>query len=702
MNEIANRQNIEVAEWRESGPKQGMVWRIGTLVQAVAWTVFTVFLGPIFSQSIFNLWREAWTGRVVELYEGPGQLSIPLVNSSFIELVSQPTGQIPSSELQQQSLPSKEKAQKAIKAFFNLPSPDLNANDLLNCTLATQLDLSEAPYISLSKLEAIINAINLSEILFPFPLAWNDWNKSTRPFLNPFETLRYILTVESLPLELKINFNSSLENDMPQKSLLLANLFASLSPKESLRLFECLRAFSEEQAQLIYVLLLMSGHQSTECSLRLKAILIEHPRTCLSLFVNQPQNSFILESYLNDISCESFSELIEGLEAAPLKYLFNRLSPQPEKQKLVLNQLVNLYSEKEVIIYELYNNSADRNAFLRFILSNPELSKLLIKKMQRELSPGLMIALEFFLTSYSPEARLESFKALLRNEVDIIFENIFNVDKADLSDHSILLVNLCLLKITAILETGQPDEEKKQIIKDIVKRLPYASDSIICAQELAKLVDPLQSEWIMQNITEPIFLTEFKKTAYEKNLQKFISTHALSKFVDLANPLFPLDKINLIKIFQACPHLNELKWNCHNELSPLISLENLPVSLKLKLTPETPEAFESLVLQLSNKERKKLLSIVEFFSPSHIILFQIISENDDLTQNNPLICPITQEIMKDPVVDTEGNSYERIAIEQWLEKNLISPLTRQPLSREQLRPNRQLKQTIEFFTNNNG
>ena len=39
------------------------------------------------------------------------------------------------------------------------------------------------------------------------------------------------------------------------------------------------------------------------------------------------------------------------------------------------------------------------------------------------------------------------------------------------------------------------------------------------------------------------------------------------------------------------------------------------------------------------------------------------------------ICPITLEIMGDPVVLTDGFSYERLAIREWLRSNNISPMT---------------------------
>lgn len=38
-------------------------------------------------------------------------------------------------------------------------------------------------------------------------------------------------------------------------------------------------------------------------------------------------------------------------------------------------------------------------------------------------------------------------------------------------------------------------------------------------------------------------------------------------------------------------------------------------------------------------------------------------------------CTITQEVMVDPVVDPEGHSYERQAIETWLETKETSPVS---------------------------
>ena len=60
-------------------------------------------------------------------------------------------------------------------------------------------------------------------------------------------------------------------------------------------------------------------------------------------------------------------------------------------------------------------------------------------------------------------------------------------------------------------------------------------------------------------------------------------------------------------------------------------------------------------------------------------------------------CSITHEMMNDPVVDNDGNSYERDAIEKWLHNHSTSPITRSLLSIQQLRPNRGLKSAIEEY-----
>ena len=58
-------------------------------------------------------------------------------------------------------------------------------------------------------------------------------------------------------------------------------------------------------------------------------------------------------------------------------------------------------------------------------------------------------------------------------------------------------------------------------------------------------------------------------------------------------------------------------------------------------------------------------------------------------------CPITGDLMKDPVTDKEGNSYEKSQIEEWLKHKQTSPITRKPLYIIDLSPNIALKRSID-------
>ena len=60
------------------------------------------------------------------------------------------------------------------------------------------------------------------------------------------------------------------------------------------------------------------------------------------------------------------------------------------------------------------------------------------------------------------------------------------------------------------------------------------------------------------------------------------------------------------------------------------------------------------------------------------------------------LCPRSGELMKDPVVDADGNSYERVNILVWLDDRGKSPLTGRFMKKEELKPNHILKDTIDY------
>ena len=69
---------------------------------------------------------------------------------------------------------------------------------------------------------------------------------------------------------------------------------------------------------------------------------------------------------------------------------------------------------------------------------------------------------------------------------------------------------------------------------------------------------------------------------------------------------------------------------------------------------------------------------------------------DDLPKS--FLCPITCQLLVDPVTAADGHTYERSAIRTWLEDHGTSPMTNMALRNRDLVPNHSLKTAIvEYF-----
>jgi hypothetical protein len=68
---------------------------------------------------------------------------------------------------------------------------------------------------------------------------------------------------------------------------------------------------------------------------------------------------------------------------------------------------------------------------------------------------------------------------------------------------------------------------------------------------------------------------------------------------------------------------------------------------------------------------------------------------------NEFLCPITAEIMRDPVIGTDGHTYERSAITAWLGSNAISPITRASMTVAGLTPNIAVRSQIDRLLGSN-
>lgn len=68
---------------------------------------------------------------------------------------------------------------------------------------------------------------------------------------------------------------------------------------------------------------------------------------------------------------------------------------------------------------------------------------------------------------------------------------------------------------------------------------------------------------------------------------------------------------------------------------------------------------------------------------------------------NEFYCPISQDIMDDPVITSDGHTYERECIIKWFKRNNTSPLTGEILKTTNIIPNITLKKIITDYKEKN-
>ncbi|XP_019060524.1 WD repeat, SAM and U-box domain-containing protein 1 isoform X2 [Fukomys damarensis] len=128
-------------------------------------------------------------------------------------------------------------------------------------------------------------------------------------------------------------------------------------------------------------------------------------------------------------------------------------------------------------------------------------------------------------------------------------------------------------------------------------------------------------------------------------------------------------------------------WLCAQGLKDLIGIfkmNNIDGKELLNLTKES--LTDDLKIESLGLRSKVLRKIEELRTKVKSLSSEIPDE---------FICPITRELMKDPVIASDGYSYEKEAMENWIsKKKRTSPMTNLVLPSVVLTPNRTLKMAI--------
>lgn len=76
---------------------------------------------------------------------------------------------------------------------------------------------------------------------------------------------------------------------------------------------------------------------------------------------------------------------------------------------------------------------------------------------------------------------------------------------------------------------------------------------------------------------------------------------------------------------------------------------------------------------------------------------EIYVEDTADEQISALLCPISHQLMEDPVMTPYGHCFEKEHIERWLVSNTVCPLTMRPLRISDLKPCYTMKSAISQY-----
>ena len=157
--------------------------------------------------------------------------------------------------------------------------------------------------------------------------------------------------------------------------------------------------------------------------------------------------------------------------------------------------------------------------------------------------------------------------------------------------------------------------------------------------------------------------------------------------------------IDIIKAFKKCKYLMKKicqKFEITEECSDLIEDEDLLLINHFRLRVK-----EILLLNSEKSVSRSSLSksSVNSLNDINILKDELSPLNNtfDNPYEEPYLCPISKEIMEDPVVTPYGHSFDRKSIVEAINRNGKCPITRKKLEIKDLIPNYALKTIIENY-----
>lgn len=206
--------------------------------------------------------------------------------------------------------------------------------------------------------------------------------------------------------------------------------------------------------------------------------------------------------------------------------------------------------------------------------------------------------------------------------------------------------------------------------------LSHLGVSASMIQELDQLCDKMQSVEFKTAVADEMILEKIELGIHERNVDR---SYANDLLVSIATALgISTERSSLKKEFE------EFKKEIENaqmrkDQAEAIQMDQISALLERADATCSPE----------EKEKKYLTKRTSLGS-------------QPLEPLQSFYCPITREVMVDPVETSSGHTFERTAIQKWLDDGSNKcPLTMIPLDNIILRPNKTLKQSIEEWKDRN-
>ncbi|KAJ9563462.1 hypothetical protein OSB04_008622 [Centaurea solstitialis] len=188
-------------------------------------------------------------------------------------------------------------------------------------------------------------------------------------------------------------------------------------------------------------------------------------------------------------------------------------------------------------------------------------------------------------------------------------------------------------------------------------------------QELNQLCESMQSVEFKTAIADETILEKIETGIHERNADRSYANNVL---ISIAQALgIPTERSALKKEIEA--------FKTPKDHAEAIQMDQIILLLeKADATHSTEEKERSYLTKRTSLGSQPLEPLQSFY------------------------CPITGEVMVDPVETSSGHTFERSAIEKWLaDGSNLCPLTMIPLENSVLRPNRTLRQSIEEWKDRN-